>query len=75
MPTDLSVKQVDYHEPTPPDVDLSLESKVVAIQDQKRTGSDKVTVELQLYQESEEGKRLLASGRGIFTKKGALRSM
>lgn len=67
---------MDYHEPTPPDVELRLESRVVSIQDHRSTGSDKVTVELSLWQpQPDDRRRLLASGRGIFAKKGALRAL
>ena len=71
-----SVLQVNYHEPTPPATELYLESKVVAIEDHKSTGADKVTVALELFQALPENRRrLLASGRGVFNKKGALRAM
>ena len=71
-----SLPQVNYHEPTPPATELLLESKVVAIEDHKSTGADKVTVALELFQALPENRRrLLASGRGVFNKKGALRAM
>ena len=49
---------------------------MVAIEDHKSTGADKVTVALELFQALPENRRrLLASGRGVFNKKGALRAM
>lgn len=68
--------QIQYHEPTPPDTPLELVSKVVSVEQNKLTGKHKVTVELSLsHQEPGDVRKILVSGRGIFTKRGASRSL
>lgn len=67
---------MQYHEPTPPEADLLIESKVVSVEAQKQTGADKVTVDLAMYQlQEQDRRRVLVTGRGVFMKKGALRAM
>ena len=67
--------QIQYHEPTPPETALQLVSKVVAVEENRLTGKHKVTVDLSLSYKDDEVKKTLVSGRGVFTKRGASRSL
>ena len=68
--------QIQYHEPTPPETPLKLVSRVVAVEQNQLTGKHKVTVDLALsHQIPGDVKKILVSGRGIFTKRGASRSL
>lgn len=53
-----------------------MESKVVDIKEEPPLGTDRVTVELTLKQPlPDDQTRLLATCRGVFVKRGALRSL
>jgi len=68
--------QVQYHDVTPPETPLKLESKVVSIVENERTGNHKVTVDLSLAALlPDDVKKVLVSGRGVFIKRGASRSL
>ncbi|CAL8460796.1 g327 [Coccomyxa elongata] len=70
---------VNYREPTPPNEDLIVRSKVVKVKDNaEKVGSGKpsVHVDLSLHQaQPGGGEKLLASATGIFKKLGALRAL
>ena len=67
---------MQYHETTPPDTTLQLVSRVVSLEQNGRTGKHKVTVDISLtHQEPDDVKKILVSGRGVFTKRGASRSL
>jgi hypothetical protein len=70
---------ITHEEPTPPNEELILRSKVVDIQENGGVGS-KATVHvdlalLQKFQTDEDSERVIATGSGIFKKLGALRAL
>lgn len=65
-----------YHESTPPETSLLMESKITEIKQEPKFGLDRVTVELTLKQPMpDDSSKLLASCTGLFVKRGALRSL
>lgn len=70
---------ITHEEPTPPNEELILRSRVIDIQENGGLGSKAtVHVDLELLQKSQTGEdseRVIASGSGIFKKLGALRAL
>lgn len=70
---------IKYEEPTPPNEDLIVRSRVIDIEETGGVGSKAtVHVELSLSQRThmgEDGERTIATGTGIFKKLGALRAL
>eukprot|EP00197_Chlamydomonas_leiostraca_P008153 CAMPEP_0202869616 /NCGR_PEP_ID=MMETSP1391-20130828/12551_1 /ASSEMBLY_ACC=CAM_ASM_000867 /TAXON_ID=1034604 /ORGANISM="Chlamydomonas leiostraca, Strain SAG 11-49" /LENGTH=282 /DNA_ID=CAMNT_0049549953 /DNA_START=79 /DNA_END=927 /DNA_ORIENTATION=+ len=70
---------VTYKEPTPPDTDLLVRSRVVSIKETAQPGMGKATVEVEtsIYLRPPEGgaPKLLVQGTGTFKRLGALRAL
>lgn len=70
---------VTYHDPTPPDTELLIRSKVLSIKEwSPAPGAPKTSVDVEIkcfVQEGTGGQRLSASAVGTFKKMGALRAL
>ena len=71
---------VNYREPTPPGVPLTVRSSVVRVRESSSPGSGKASVHIDLTLHAGGGpgggpERLLATASGIFKKLGALRAL